>query len=208
MLSILFIQDNSLNDLDENDSNQLWTILHNFILEKSSLEENIQDKELLTCYGCILKLINHIMDCAENILCVYEVDYLLKSIIIFQTFYSKNFKYTVNINILLLCCILSIVLVQLIPVQCGYYQLQLRPRHSLRRFNRATLFGTFFFNRVWSLYSSLLLTILCIKQSDIGDIHTNNHLKHTHTHTDTACLQSIIILPILNSLEIAIFQLP
>lgn len=66
-------------------------------MEKSNLEENIQDKELLTCYDCILKLINHFMDCAENILCVCEVDYLLKIIIIFQTFYSKNFKYMVNI---------------------------------------------------------------------------------------------------------------
>lgn len=80
-------------------------------MEKSSLEDTIQDKKLLTCYDCILKLINHVMNSAENILCVYEVEYLLKNILIFQTFYSKKFKNSVNINILLLCCILYVILI-------------------------------------------------------------------------------------------------
>jgi len=97
----MFFQNHSLNDLDENNSNELWILLHDFIKETSSLQDPTQDLELLKCYHYILNLVNHAINCSNDILCVYEFQHLLKSILIFQTFYTKNFKHTVIIYRLL-----------------------------------------------------------------------------------------------------------
>jgi len=89
--------------LDENNFNQLWVLIHDFVKEMTldGLDENItQDSELLLCYQCILDLVNYSITCAnEEIQSVYEDEhnYLYKTILLFQKFYSTNFKYKVNI---------------------------------------------------------------------------------------------------------------
>lgn len=80
--------------MDENDSKRLWILLHDFIKDTF---ENISDaEELITCFQCILNLVNHVIKSTEDIICIYEHDYLLKTILIFQSLYSKNVNYKVN----------------------------------------------------------------------------------------------------------------
>jgi len=89
-----------LKDLDENDFNQLWILTHDFIKENTGVENLTQDVELLLCFQSILNLVNFTITCSDDdIKAVYENNCLLKTILVFQTFYSTNLKYKVNIEI-------------------------------------------------------------------------------------------------------------
>jgi len=89
-----------LKNLDLNDFNQLWTLTHDFIKDHNDVENIAQDEELLLCFQSILNLINFTINCSDDdIDTVYENDCLLKNIMVFQTFYSKNLKFKVNIKI-------------------------------------------------------------------------------------------------------------
>lgn len=70
-------------------------MLHDFI--KETLKDIKQDKDLISCHQNILNLINFVMESTENIISVYEHDSLLKTIMIFQSFYSINVNYKVNL---------------------------------------------------------------------------------------------------------------
>lgn len=86
--------------MDEDNFNQLWVLIHDFVKEMTLVENITQDAELLLCYQCILDLVNYLITCAdEDILsvCEYEHNYLYKTILVFQKFYSTNLKYKVNI---------------------------------------------------------------------------------------------------------------
>lgn len=73
-------------------------MLHDFI--KETLENISDDEELIRCYQCILNLVNHVIKSTENIISIYEHDNLLKTVLIFQSLYSKNVQYKVNFQIL------------------------------------------------------------------------------------------------------------
>lgn len=89
-----------MKDLDENNFNQLWILTHDFIKENSLVENITQNAELLLCYQSVLNLVNYTITCADDdIITVCENDCLLKTILVFQTFYSTNLKYKVNIKI-------------------------------------------------------------------------------------------------------------
>lgn len=72
-------------------------LTHDFIKEKN--ENCTQDEELLLCYQSILSLVNYTITCTHDIQSVHEHGSLLKTITIFQFFYTVNFKYKVNIKI-------------------------------------------------------------------------------------------------------------
>jgi len=80
-------------------------LIHGFVKEITLVENLTQDVESLLCYQSILNLVNYTITCAdEDIISVYEQNYFYKTILVFQTFYSTNLKYKVNIilfNILL-----------------------------------------------------------------------------------------------------------
>lgn len=89
-----------MTDLDENDFNQLWILAHDFIKENTSVENITQDVELLLCYQSILNLINFTITCSnDDMKTVKENDCFFKTLLVFQTFYSTNLKYKVNIII-------------------------------------------------------------------------------------------------------------
>lgn len=89
-----------MKDLDENNFNQLWILTHDFIKENTLVENVTQDAELFLCYQSVLNLVNFTITCADDdIITVCENDCLLKTILVFQTFYSTNLKYKVNIKI-------------------------------------------------------------------------------------------------------------
>lgn len=76
-------------------------MLCEFIKETSVIEDAVDDKELLVSYQCILNLTQHAINFAEDILSVYNEDeHLLKTIMIFQSLYSKKFKQKVGIKII------------------------------------------------------------------------------------------------------------
>ncbi|KAL4131307.1 hypothetical protein QTP88_008640 [Uroleucon formosanum] len=96
---------NSLKDLDENNFNQLWILTHDFIKENTLVENITQDAELFLCYQSVLNLVNFTITCADDdIITVCENDCLLKTILVFQTFYSTNLKYKFKLDIIKMCC--------------------------------------------------------------------------------------------------------
>lgn len=102
---VLFIQNKSLNDLDEDDFKQLWILLFEFIKETSVADDAVDNTELLISYQFILNLTQHAINCVEDILNLYNEDgYLLKTIMILQSLYTKKFKYKVYFSQLLLVC--------------------------------------------------------------------------------------------------------
>lgn len=71
--------------------------MHDFIKETSIAEDAADSKELLESYQCVLNLVQYAINSIENIHSVYDEEHLLKTIMIFQSFYAKKFKYKVII---------------------------------------------------------------------------------------------------------------
>uniref|UniRef100_A0A2H8TZZ4 Condensin-2 complex subunit G2 n=1 Tax=Melanaphis sacchari TaxID=742174 RepID=A0A2H8TZZ4_9HEMI len=102
---IKITSNNSLKDLDGNNFNQLWILTHDFVKEMTLVDNITQDEELLLCYQSILNLVNYTVTCAdEDIIGAYEQNYLFKTILVFQTFYSTNLKYKFKLDIAKMCC--------------------------------------------------------------------------------------------------------
>lgn len=79
-------------------------MIHDFIKETSHTENITEDVDLLLCYQSVLNLVNYTITCADDdIIGVYKHDNLYKTILVFQTFYSSNIKYKVNILMIYLC---------------------------------------------------------------------------------------------------------
>lgn len=56
------------------------------------------EKGLLECYQCILNFLNYIITSTKDASCLCGEEHLLKALTLFQSFYSKNFKYKVSNN--------------------------------------------------------------------------------------------------------------
>ncbi|XP_050543998.1 condensin-2 complex subunit G2-like [Daktulosphaira vitifoliae] len=96
---ILETVNDSLNDLNEDEIKELWTLLNNFLQETSASN----DKDLLNSYQLILNIAKHAIDIAEDIDSIYKNKDFLKTILIFQSFYSKNYKQKFKIEIVKMC---------------------------------------------------------------------------------------------------------
>ncbi|XP_050420549.1 condensin-2 complex subunit G2-like [Adelges cooleyi] len=100
---ILNTSNDSLKDLNENDSKQIWTILNNFLQETSVLDETFNDNDMVNCYHFILNLTQHVINNSEDAVDIYENKDFLKTIFIFQNLYSKNYKYKFKLEIVKMC---------------------------------------------------------------------------------------------------------
>lgn len=69
--------------------------MHDFIKETSIAEDIAKDNELLACYQSVLNLVQHAINSAVDISVYEENEHLIKTILIFQTLYSKQLKYKV-----------------------------------------------------------------------------------------------------------------
>lgn len=91
-----FFQNNSIHDLNENDTIELWLLLKDLVYELSIIDDTTDDKELISCNKYILHLVLNTITSAEDIMCVYANEHLPKIILIFQLFYPKNIPPKVN----------------------------------------------------------------------------------------------------------------
>lgn len=89
----------SYEDLNKDDSQQLWILLHNFIQETSEFENIAQDKKLLACYKCILNLVNLAIVNSKDLTGIFfKHSSLLKTMLLFQKLYKINIDKKVNIE--------------------------------------------------------------------------------------------------------------